>query len=631
MANKDELSSTERLLELIRDEGPASLQTNTLGTPKTTGQRFRELWTHSLPFSKTAVSVGVDLGHDDIRLVKVNRPSDRKIELHEWARVALDPKVPRDHPDFYKILHAALIKFCGSAAGVELWTTIPSARVETRYLRVPKVPEKQLTNTVFWSYQKHSAFDEKNTIFDYHVLGNAEEGGARKTAVMAYIAPRKEVEDLRDLFARAGFPLTGISIIPFAIQTLLHSNRIQAGEGAVASLYIGRDWSRIDIYSDNNLLLSRGIKAGVRTMVEAIEREIEENWFELSLAKSPTADQNRIRAIKARLKLEFESAQNRFFAPIFSAKTADPATDKQPVIKEDRIFQMMLPALERMVRQIERTFRHFALNFENARVEKLFISSGVQPHAGILDYIGSELGLPVELFNLFSSAEGFRCLPTPPKSAFEQISYAPAMGMALASNSITPNFLYTHTHKVKDSTTRRLNRGVFSFFFLVILACIGFSFWQENQISEKDIQKTALLNQLGGYEVRVNKTLILKLVDQIRAQNQNLKGIGNNFIGVAVMGEVANITPPNVRLLNISAKFGTEAKPGPSGKPAGAKKLILEGVVFGERPTLESELAAYLMTLKNSPIFKQPTISKKSLDVMDNQPVLRFTAQMDVI
>jgi hypothetical protein len=167
---------------------------------------------------------------------------------------------------------------------------------------------------------------------------------------------------------------------------------------------------------------------------------------------------------------------------------------------------------------------------------------------------------------------------------------------------------------------------------LLILACVGFTFWQDNQINEKDFQRISLQSQLGGFEVRVDKNLILKLVDQIRAQNQNLQGIGNSFIGVAVMGEVANTTPPNVRLLNISAKFGASGKPGPPGKPETAKKiLILDGVIFGDRTTLESDLGAYLMTLKNSPLFKQPTISKKSLDMMDNQPVMRFTAQMDVV
>ena len=632
LAKKDELSSTERLLELIRDEGSASLPTDTIGTPQTAGQRFKTLITNSLPFAKTAVSVGVDLGHEDIKLVKVNRSSDRKIELSDYARVALDPNIPKDHPDFYKFLHATLMKFCGPAIGLELWATIPSAQVETRYLKIPKVPEKQLANTVFWSYQKLSSFDEKNTIFDFSILGDAEEGGAKKMAVMAYVAPRKQVEDLRDLFARAGFPLTGISIIPFAIQTLLRSSRIQTYDGAVASLYIGRDWSRIDIFANNNLLLSRGIKAGIRTMVEALGREIEQNWFELSLAKSPTSDPNRIRAIKARLKQELEVAQSHFFTPIHGAENGAESANKQPVIKEERIFQMILPALERLVRQIERTFRHFASNFDNVRVEKLFVSSGIQPHSRVLDYIGEELGLPVELFHPFNDSDSFHSLPAPPESLFEQSSFAPALGMASASNSITPNFLYTHKNKVRDSNTRRLNRGVFTFFFLLILACVGFTFWQDNQISEKDIQRLSLQNQLSGFEVRVDKNLILKLVDQIRAQNQNLQGIGNSFIGVAALGEIANTTPANVRLLSINAKFGTSAKPGPSGKPEPAKKsVIVDGVILGDRTTLESDLAAYLMALKNSPLFKQPTISKKSLDMMDNQPVIRFTAQMDVV
>jgi Tfp pilus assembly protein PilN len=265
-------------------------------------------------------------------------------------------------------------------------------------------------------------------------------------------------------------------------------------------------------------------------------------------------------------------------------------------------------------------------------VEKIYVSSGIQPHPRILDYIGEELGLPIEEFNPFAPAEGFQSLPVPPESASEKGSYAPALGMALASNTITPNFLYTHKNKNKDLNTRRINRGVFACFFLLILGCVGLAFWQEQQIKEKEFQKLNLQSQLGGFEVRVDKNLILKLVDQIRARNQNLHGIGNNFIGVAVLGEVANSTPPNIRLLSISAKFGPAGKPSPAGKPETPKKvLVLDGVISGERTTLEADLAAYLMTLRNSPLFKQPTISKKSLEMMDNQPVMRFTAQMDVV
>jgi len=635
LAKQDEISSTERLLELIRDsdaENPPGISEE-----KPKGQRWRKLLSSSFSLSRGELTVGVDLGREDLKLVKVKRISDRKAELLELKRVPLDPEIPRDHPNFQQFLGLELLKFCGPAKSVELWATIPSARVETRHLKIPKVSQTQIANSAFWSYQKHSSFKENETIFDFDVLGEAEEGGVKKIAVMAYTAPRQVVEELQDLFIRAGFPLAGISIVPFAFQTLLRSGRIQTHGLAVSSLYIGRDWSRIDIFSNTHLVLSRGIKAGIRTMVEALQHEIEQNWFELTLAKSPTSDQNRIRAIKMRLKQELEIAQSVFFSPVHGP-TAETASDKQLAIKEERIFQMILPALERLVRQVERTIRHFGINFDNARVEKIYLSSGVEPHPRILDYIGDELGLPIEVIDPFAEDEHFTAHPIPPESSAVKSSFMPALGMALASNTVTPNFLHTHKDKRKTSIARNINRGMLACFLVLILVCTGLSFWQEQQIRDKDFKKVSLQNQLSSFDLRVDKNLILKLVERIRVQNRSLQGIGNNFLGVAVLGEVANTTPASVRLLNITTRLGSRAAPAsaPAGKAAAKveppkKVLILDGVIFGDRTTLEADLASYLMALRNSALFKQTTISKKSLEMMDNQPVIRFTAQLDLV
>ena len=633
MAKQDELSSTERLLELIRDS-EAENQPAT-GGEKPKGQRWRTLLGSSFVLARGNLTVGVDLGREDLKLVKVKRISDLKAELLEFTRIAFDPEIPRDHPSFPQFLGSALLKFCGPSKAIEIWATIPSGRVETRHLKIPKASQNQIANSVFWSYQKHSAFKEKETIFDFDILGEAEEGGVKKMAVMAYAAPRQVVDELQDLFLRAGFSLTGISIVPFAFQTLLRSGRIQSHGVAVSSLYIGQDWSRIDIFSDGNLVLSRGIKAGIRTMVEALQHEIEQNWFELTLAKSPTSDQNRIRAIKTRLKQELEIAQSVYFSPVHGP-AAETTSDKQLAIKEERIFQMILPALERLVRQVERTIRHFGINFDNARVEKIYTSSGVELHPRILDYIGDELGLPIEVIDPFAEGEHFTAHPAPPESSSVKSSFAPALGMALASNTITPNFLHTHKDKRKASAVRNINRGVLACFLALMLTCTGFAFWQEQRIKERDLKRAGLQNQLSSFDLRVDKNLILKLVERIRAQNRSLQGIGNNYLGVAALGEVANTTPASVRLLSITTRLSSLAAPAPAGKAAGKTEpprrvLILDGVIFGDRTTLEADLAAYLMALKNSALFKQTTISKKSLEMIDNQPVIRFTAQMDIV
>lgn len=631
MAKKDELSSTERLLELIRDEAPAEVTPVEGEAFQPISGRIRTYLSDSVSFAKKPTSVGVDLGHDDLKMVKINRVSERKMELLGYSRIPFDSEINREHPNFPHFLQTALTEFCGQTKHIEIWGSISSARVETRHIKIPKVPQKQIANTVFWTYQRLSAFDDKQTIFDFEVLGETEEGGVKKMSILAYLAPRAEVEELKRLFFRAGFALTGISIIPFAVQTLLRSERIRTYGAAVSSLYIGRDWSRIDIFLEDNLVLSRGIKAGIRTMVEALQKEIEQNWLELSLAKAPTSDPNRVRAIKLRLKKEVEIAQNIFFGGI-QAETPSGLDKTQQAVREDRFFQMIHPALERLVRQMERTIRHFALNFDNVRVEKIYVSSGVRPHPRVLDFIGDELGLPIEVINPFTPDASFLPLVPLPESATEQSSYAPAMGMALANNGITPNFLNTYKDKSQVNSTRRINRNVFAAFFALIMLCVGVSIWQERQTREKDQERIRLQRQLAAFDVRVDRNLILKLVDQIRARTKKIEGTGSNFLGVAVLGEVANMTPPGVRLLGITTKLDPGGPPAPGAKPGGPKRvLVMEGLIFGDRLNLETDLAGFMIALKNSPLFKQPTISQKSFETVDNQQALRFTAQMDLV
>jgi hypothetical protein len=315
------------------------------------------------------------------------------------------------------------------------------------------------------------------------------------------------------------------------------------------------------------------------------------------------------------------------------------AERSEPQINEDKIFQMIQPALERLIRQVERTIRHYALNNENARIDRIYISSGVRPHRRILGYIAEELGMPTEVLNPFSAGANFLPQVPLPDSESEQSSFAPAMGMALADNSRTPNFLFTYKDKRKTARNQRINRGVFSAFLVLMIACVGISFWQESTIREKESTQKQLQEHLQQYNLRVDKNLILELVEQIRAKNKADQAIGKKYLNLAVVSEVVDLTPPNVRLLSISTKLGphmTKQQPAKGKKKKAAaqpatKTMTLEGIIQGDRLTLESALAAYLMELKNSPLFDQPRISTKSFEYFGNDEVLRFTAQLNLI
>ena len=633
MAKKNEISSTERLLELIRTDSEIDLED--ADKPSRKPRRGRKsFFGGSISFRKN-ITIGVDIGYDDLKLVKLRHVSDQNHELVEYARVPFDPQIPRESPDFHLFLRPTLEEFCGSDRNADMWCTISSARVETRQFRIPKVAARQVPNAIYWTYQRESAFNEEEKLFDYEILGEVRDEQPVKMDVLAYTVPRDEVAALKDMFAKAGFTLSGISIVPFAFQTLMRTRRVEAIDQYVASLYIGRDWSRIDIFRDGNLTLSRGIKAGVRTMMEALQKEIEGSRKGLSLVKSPDEEVGRIRAVKKKLKLDLKSAQQYFFGH-FQEQGVSKAQQQNLDVDESKVFQMIQPALERLVRQLERTIRHYALNFENAKIGKIYISSGATPHQRILNYIGEELGMPTEVLNPFQTSSNFLPLVPIPDSVSEQSSFAPAVGMALADNSRTPNFIFTYKDKRKAIRNQRVNRAVFAVFALLMVACVGLSFWQEQQIQKKEDEKKKMTQHLEQYNLRVDQNLILKLVEQIRQKNKSNRAIGQKYLNLAVISEVVDLTPPNVRLLSISTQLGplqqNPAAKGAKKKNDGppTKTLILEGIVQGDRLTLESTLAAYLMELKNSPLFDQPNVSNRSFEYLGNSEVLRFKAKLNL-
>ena len=626
MAKYDEISSTERLLDLIRDDNKSEHSPSNTSSQGAIGHRLKKLLSIPVTFKKV-ISVGLDLGHDDLKIIKIQRVSEYKFKMLEFDRIPFDPDISRESPQFHQFLKPILANFCGHPNSAEIWCTTSSARVETRQIRIPKVNSRLIPNSVYWSYQRISAFNEKDILFDFEILGDVEEDDKAKIDVMAYTAPKSEIKDLKDLFSKAGFPLTGISIVPFAFQSLLRTGRIKTAEAHISSLYIGRDWSRIDIFSEGFLVLSRGIKAGVKTMLEALRSEIEGNLFELSIARSPTKDTTRIRAIKKKLKHELEQARQLFFGESHDSPPNAPQERKR-LLKEDRLFKMILPALERLVQQVERTLRHFAMQYENVTVGKIYISSGVEPHKRILEYIGKELGVATETLDPFVENPSFISLVPVPETASERSSYVPSMGMALSRNGLTPNFLHTYKDKKKVVNIQRINRGVFAGFLLLVALCVGVSFWQDGQVKARELKLLELRQQLDGFAVRVDKKLILKLVNETQIKFREVREIGEKYFSVAVISEITDLTPVNVRLLSILTQVNNQ----PGRKKATEKgTVILDGIVQGNRLVLESTLAGYLMELRNSPLFDHPTISKKSFERIENKDGLRFTARLKLI
>jgi type IV pilus assembly protein PilM len=621
LAKRDEITSTEKLLDLIREpkanpspqsEGPASAPVTEI-----TDVAPQKAQVRNLPLKRRAV-VGVEIGYTDLKMAKVQRQAEKRFELVDYRSIPLPEDLEPKGEGFEAFLKKALVDFCGNPDRVNLWSVISSARVETRCVRIPKLPRKQVANAVYWTFTKEVRFNREEELLDFEVLDDVLDAGVQKTEVMTYTAPRQEVEQMTATFRKAGYPLKGLSIVSFAVQNLLRTGILPTQGRDICNLFIGRDWSRIAIYAKGNLILSRGIKAGMRSMVEGLQQAIAGGQIPPNIvAQMASMDAKPALPFGATGNVHLDQAQ-RIFSAYAQGELHD--TPSTPDVS-DQILALIQPALERLLRQVERTFQHYSLHFNGAGLERILLSGPLTGCRPIGEYLRRQLSLPIESLNPFPEDSAFVRSVAIPKTAADKEAYVPAVGMALAHNTLTPNFLFTHKDKEKQASIDRINRMVFTVCMAVLLVFSMWYFWQGHSLNEAEDEVARLQSQLNSFSPQADKTLVLKLMSHAQKQHREYTQVSGTYRSVALVNEINEITPANIRLIALDAEF-----PDKTDNPG---VVDIEGVVFGDRSSFESSLTGYMLQFKASPLFQKQVIISKGFQFYNQQEVLRFTARLE--
>jgi len=614
-----DITSTERLLDIIRNKKDVSSPEpfNTSAIDKKKG-RFRFTSPKIVPTRKS-VNVGVDIGHEFLRMVKAERSSDNKWELLDCKSVSLTHIASRESQEFVNFLRSELILFCGPDTNLSLWANMSAARVNVRHIIIPKVPKKQIDNAVYWTIKKETPFDEKDTVFDFEIQGEVSDQGVSKWLTMVYTASRAEIENNKRLFVRMGLPLTGISITPFAIQNIFKTGWIPtAVEGTVASLFIGNNFSRIDIYSKGKLIMTRGIKAGVNSMVESLMERLSGTGNGRSGTERKRAATSMEQARKVLFSLSPDS-------PSLSEGDAGfELTDREK-------FEVIIPALERIVRQTERTFEHYWTNLKEEKIDKIYISSAMNISRLIVEFIGEQLELEHDLLDPLNLKMPHTIMDT--ISVSERLAFTPALGLAISDNTYTPNMIFRFKEKEKADVITGVNRIIFAVFICTVFIALGIFFYQIHESRQKKDTIAGLEKELSQYNPRIDQNLVSQTAAHLKNEYQISNEYSERYMGLAVISEISSLTPPSIRLLSLKANLGAS----PSGKePAKEtrkeelKNVIIEGVILGERRSMESSLAGYIMKLDASPMFHRISIKKNSIEPFKKNEALHFIIDLKI-
>lgn len=628
MKSDREITSTEKLLDIIRGKKDSGIEkTDEVVKVKKKRPSFKAF--RFRPFD-SKVTVGVDVGYQSLRMVKIQETAENQWKLVDYRSVPL-PKASVGSFEFTGFVKSELSKFCGTSKNLKIWTLIPSSKVDVRFIKIPKVPPKQVENAVYWTVKKEITFEDSETILDYDVQGDITEQGVQKLSVLVHTTPRSEVQSIQDLFSDAGYNLAGVTIAPFAIQNLFRTGWVPVVGDVTASLYIGRDWSRIDMYSKGNLVLTRGIKAGLSSMVEALVETYNEKMKKAPAERDSVAKTDRGLTTEQAHKL------------LMSLNPDAPPLGREDFghqLKEEEIFSMILPAIERLVRQVERTFA----NVGAERVGKIYIAGVIDGYKPLVDYIGDQLGIESGIMDALSLDSPSIYDVNPPSSVSERVAFAPAVGLALSDNSRTPNLNFTYKAKQKMIQVARVNRVIMMGVLLFILLGSGAFYWQLHLADQKKATYENLRKELDRYNPRIDKNFILQIATKVKQEQGVTRSYSERYIGMAVISELSTLTPSHIRLLKMRTDMAAvPAAKNPGGTPAKepvkeserVRNLEVEGIVLGERSKLESLLSSYVLKLQSSPLFRETKVQKTNVESYymnkGQSEVLRFNLTVKII
>jgi len=595
----DPITSTERLLDVIRGKSDG---TGIQQAPQPERPIVIKASKSVRPKTKTnsqSITVGIDIGFKNLNLVKA-AGSAHKWKILEYKSTPIPADIEKGSDEFNTFLKSAVVPFCSGAKRTETWAIMSAAEVEVRLIRIPKVPAKNLEAAVFWTLKKEGAINIKESFLDYEVRGQINDSGNEKLDVMCYSAPLADVEGARKIFSSIGVQLTGASIVPFAVQNIFLNNVMPLPEKQIACLFIGNNYSRIDLYTDKKLIMTRDIKTGINSIVETLMEDI----------NSRTGEGG---------KCSHGEARQILFAFTQSSNNPVVLAEGLPVERE-KIDIIVAPVLDRIVRQMERTFEHFSSTLGYDRVEKIYISSVMPVSEAMVDYCGAQLGIECSVFDPLEQV-----LET---STFdERNSFIPALGIAMSDNAYTPNFLHSSGDKKKAAYVVKFNKAILTGFIVLLLACSAAFAYEWLDIGHKKAELARLEQQMEKSSPLVNKGTFLLIATAAKQKQQDYLELSRRYRGMALIGELSALTPESVRLTGLSADLAEKSK----GDAVKAENTsVVEGIINGNENMLQTLLASYVLKLRSSPMFSEVNVSASKIESSKQGAFLTFALNLKV-
>ena len=326
---------------------------------------------------KASTRVGLDIGSCNIKAIEVeeNNGSIRLINAC-IKEIKQEKNLPAQINELFK-------QACISGRKVNI--SVSGENTVSRYLSLPKMTDSELKRAMEFQLEDHIPFKPEEVYVDYHILG--EDENALNKVRLFLVASKKDLIDTRiKLLKQAGLETQVITTDVLALKNTFYFNYPSKAASNITLLNIGGRLTNILISKEQIPYFLRDARFGGESITASIQSilQLERSNAE-SLKQNPGASTTQVPEI---IKSSLSNLLNEIFVSL-----------------------------------------DFYENLTEQRIDEVYISGGSSQLAGLKEFLGGYLNLPIlplEPFKNFSPS-GI------PKETLSKLSpfMAVAVGLAL--------------------------------------------------------------------------------------------------------------------------------------------------------------------------------------------------------
>ena len=323
-------------------------------------------------FARKQLLVGIDIGTHSIKVVKL-KPKGRSYQLLNFGIMPLRPEVVVDSA---MMDESAVVEAIRNLIRMEKITTkdvataISGQSVIVKRIRVPRMTQKELTESIRWEAEQHIPFEINDVELDFQILPSisiddeAERGStaSNQMDVLLVAARKTKIQDHAALLTSAGLHPVVMDIDVFALENEFETTQSRE-PGVTALVDIGASTMNINILKNGLTLFQRDIAIGGNRYTAAIQKKFGINYDQAEALK---------------MGVGFTETRN-----------------------QEQILQLMAAVSDEMSEEIQRSFEFFRTTTADEEIDRMVMSGGCAKIRGLDRFLSHHLGLPVTVADPF--------------------------------------------------------------------------------------------------------------------------------------------------------------------------------------------------------------------------------------